>query len=363
MHTLQSTNYTIEIGSIINSTFLQMLINEYKKATKIIIVDENTKEYCLEYLITSFTDLSTAEVIELPAGEENKQIEICLQVWESLTEYHIDRNALIINLGGGVVTDMGGFIASLYKRGIHFINIPTTLLAMIDASVGGKTGVDMGVYKNQIGVFSFPIKVYIDSIFLSTLQPLDIKNGIVEMLKHGLIFNKEHWSNLKSMMKNKESITESLILESVKIKNQIVLEDPFEKDARKKLNFGHTIGHAVESYFLKINQPILHGLAVAVGIVVESFISFKLNFLTELEFEDIRSFIYTYFPKIKIDNNAIQEITDFTKQDKKNSNNQVKMVLLEKIGKAVSDITVTEDMIKSGLNDYIRFRDSSLSEV
>jgi 3-dehydroquinate synthase len=354
MQILKSTNYSIEIGSILDSSFHSILETQYKQSKKIILVDENTKYHCLEYLITSFSELSNAEIIELPAGEENKQMDFCIQVWEVLTEYHIDRNALMINVGGGVISDMGGFISSLYKRGISFLNIPTTLLAMVDASVGGKTGVDLGVFKNQVGFFSFPKVVYIDSCFLATLDNIQIKNGTAEMIKHGLIYDKNHWNILKEVLFSKSNITDDLIQQSVNIKNQIVIKDPFEKNERKKLNFGHTVGHAIESVFLELNNPILHGFAIAAGIQIESFISFKMNFLNQVEYEEISNIILQYYPKISIQPEYFDKIISNTKQDKKNSNSQIKMVLLKSIGEAVVDVEVVVEIIKIGILNYVQ---------
>jgi 3-dehydroquinate synthase len=353
MYTIQSTDYTIEIGSLPESSLGLLLDKEFKKSKKIIIVDENTKKYCLEYLITTFSELSFAEVIELPSGEENKQIEICIQVWETLSEYNIDRKAIIINLGGGVISDMGGLIASLYKRGILFINIPTTLLSMVDASVGGKTGVDLGIFKNQIGLFSFPLAVYIDTCFLSTLDNNQIKNGLVEMIKHGLIHDKTHWEKIKEILITNGEITKDIITHSVSIKNNIVVSDPFEVNERKKLNFGHTIGHALESYFLEINKPTLHGFAVAAGIHIESYISFKMNLLSELDCNKVTEFISHFFPKLFFDKQDINKILSISKQDKKNQDNEIRMVLLKSIGDVVVDVPVLDELIEEGLKNYI----------
>ena len=353
MKIIQSINYNIEIGSLLVSSLGELLDSTYKNSQKIILVDENSKALCLEYLITSFEELAYAEVIELPSGEENKQLDICIQVWETMTEYHIDRNALLINLGGGVISDMGGLIASLYKRGISFINIPTTLLAMVDASVGGKTGVDLGIFKNQIGLFSFPKRIYVDKGFLNTLEKNQIKNGLAEMLKHGLIQDRKHWDSIKSLLMNSENISDELIEKSISIKNNIVLIDPYEKSIRKNLNFGHTIGHAIESYFLEINKPILHGYAVAIGIQIESFISLKMNFLNPDVFHEIIGFIKDYFPRIEIPIDAIQSIVNLTKQDKKNSLGEIKMILIKSVGEVVNDISVEEKLIMEGIKYYI----------
>lgn len=353
MKIIKSLNYNIEIGSLLDSSLGELLSTTYKNAQKIILVDENSKAFCLEYLITSFEELAYAEVIELPSGEENKQLDICIQVWETMTEYNIDRNALLINLGGGVISDMGGFIASLYKRGISFINIPTTLLAMVDASIGGKTGVDLGIFKNQIGLFSSPKRIYIDKGFLNSLEKNQIKNGLAEMVKHGLIQDEKHWDKIKSSVIYDEKISNELIEKSISIKNTIVIVDPYEKTVRKNLNFGHTIGHAIESYFLKINNPILHGEAVAVGIQIESFISLKMNFLNPDVFGEIIGFIKDYFPRIEIPIDAIQSIVNLTKQDKKNSLGEIKMVLIKSIGEVVNDVPVDENLLIEGVKYYI----------
>jgi len=354
MYRIQATNYTIEIGSIIDSSLSLLLTSEFKNSKKIILVDENTKQCCLEYLITSFQELAFAEIIELPAGEENKQLEMCLQVWEALTEYHIDRKALIINLGGGVITDMGGLIASLYKRGISFINIPTTLLSMVDASVGGKTGVDLGIYKNQIGLFTFPKAVFVDPGFLHTLDSLQIKNGLAEMLKHGLIGDFNHWKSLKTCVLNHEDLTNELIQLSISIKNQIVSSDPYEINERKKLNLGHTIGHAIESFYLEEKTPILHGFAVAAGIQIENYISLQMNLISKEEYDEINQFLSKTYPKLNFSSQNFDRIISNTKQDKKNTNNQVLMVLLKSIGNAIVDVPVTEEMIRLSLNNYLK---------
>jgi 3-dehydroquinate synthase len=350
---LQSDNYQVEVGSILNSSLDKILNNEFLNDKKIIIVDENTKEFCLEYIITSFLQLADAEIIELPAGEENKQLEICYQVWETLTEYKIDRNALIINLGGGVITDTGGFIASIYKRGIQFVNIPTTLLSMVDASVGGKTGVDLGVYKNQLGLFSFPFRIYVDPIFLKTLDKEQIHNGISEMLKHGLIKSKDHWNVLSNLLENKIEVDSEIIYESINIKNEVVIADPFEKGERKKLNFGHTVGHAIESYFLQLEKPILHGAAIVAGMMIESYISTKSELLSVNQLNDIVFLMKKNYKKIEFSSDAIPQLIEYMNQDKKNKAGKINMVLLNEIGKATFNLVVEEQIIKESLNWYI----------
>ena len=242
-----------------------------------ILADENTQRYCLPYLIKKHDFQTTPEIITISPGEAHKNIETCLKVWGVLSEKGADRNSLIINLGGGVVTDLGGFVASTFMRGIPFINIPTSLLAMVDASVGGKNGVDLSHKKNQIGVINFPEIVIMDTAFLKTLPQEHLISGLAEMLKHGLIHSKEYWERIKDVDISKKKEFEQLIWDSVEIKKEIVHKDPLEKDLRKTLNYGHTLGHAIESYFLENTDKtnLLHGEAVAVGLILETYISME----------------------------------------------------------------------------------------
>lgn len=344
---INAKHYNIEIGNHADSSFSQLLNSQFAKAKKVIIVDDNTNEHCLPILLSEYEELKDAEIMLLPAGEENKVMEVCFQVWEALTEYSIGRNDLVINLGGGVVTDMGGFIASIYKRGVCFINLPTTLLAMVDASVGGKTGVDLGIYKNQLGVFSFPSLVVIDPVFLQTLCKEEKLWGKAEMLKHGLIESKEHWDSIKN--KNSEEIDAEDILISIDIKNKIVLEDPKEKNIRKKLNFGHTVGHAIEGYYLTQGK-IPHGLAVAIGMIVEAKLSENIGYLSTKEFLEIYSIVSGQYPKLTLDDQMIDSILSLMQNDKKNNTGKINFTLLKGIGKATVDHYPTLIEVKKALS-------------
>ena len=228
-----------------------------------IIVDENTYEFCLSSFMAAIEGDYHFEVLEIESGEVNKNVATCMNLWEALSDLDADRKSLIINLGGGVVTDLGGFVASTFKRGVDFINVPTTLLAMVDASVGGKTGVDLGALKNQIGVINQPEMVLVVTSYLKTLEERQLQSGYAEMLKHGLIQDKPYWETLKSV--STFDGLDSMIYNSVSIKNKVVTEDPTEQGVRKILNFGHTLGHAIESYFLKseARETLLHGEAIA----------------------------------------------------------------------------------------------------
>ena len=285
----------------------------------------------------------------LPVGEENKVMEVCFQVLEALSEYKIGRNDVIINLGGGVVSDMGGFIASIYKRGIDFINIPTSLLAMVDASIGGKTGIDLGRHKNQLGTFTDPKALFVDISFLETLPPEEILNGYAEMLKHALIFDKEYWKELTSISSMNDLLNVNKIEKSILLKNKVVESDPLEKNNRKKLNFGHTIGHALEGFFLD-SEPVSHGHAVGIGMLGESFLSFKREILNEDEWLEIQTILLKVFPKIPFQKENISELIELMRNDKKNFEGEIKCCVLTKIGECIFDQNVGETELNEVFN-------------
>lgn len=348
MHIFTAENYTIEVGSVLESSLNDLLLKTYAESKIVIIVDENTHDYCLEFLLTSFDHLKEAEVMLLPVGEENKVMEVCFQVWQALSDYQIGRKDLILNLGGGVVTDMGGFIAAIYKRGVNFVNVPTSLLGMVDASIGGKTGIDLGAFKNQLGVFQNPLKIYIDPIFLRTLPDLELLNGYAEMLKHALIRSRDQWNELKQIKSLEELFNEKWILNAVQIKFDIVKVDPFEKNVRKILNFGHTIGHAIEGFLID-KEPIGHGYAVAIGMVAESYIAYKQGKLSKADYFEIELIITEKFPLFHFEETEIEEIVQLTKNDKKNESNKINCTLLNKIGEGEINCEVKEEEIRNAL--------------
>ncbi|MEN9997825.1 MAG: 3-dehydroquinate synthase [Bacteroidota bacterium] len=349
MHTFNSEAYTIEVGPIEESSFNSVLLNNYANSKIVIIVDENTHDACLEYLLTTFDALKEAEVMLLPAGEENKVMEVCFQVWEALSEYQIGRKDLIINLGGGVVTDMGGFIASIFKRGIDFIHLPTSLLAMVDAAIGGKTGIDLGPLKNQLGVFAHPKHIYVDPIFLGSLPPEEFLNGYAEMLKHGLIYDKALWDKLKVMNDLAQLADIEVLMQCIAVKQTIVEQDPTEKGIRKVLNYGHTVGHAIEGFFMD-KDPIAHGHAVAIGMLAEAHISMKRTVLAKEAFHEIETIILQHFPMIHLEEEDIKEIIRLTLHDKKNEQNKINCTLLSAIGDSLIDCFVSEEELNEALN-------------
>lgn len=336
-------------------------LNDYLKShhfSKLfVLVDEHTHEHCLpRFMALLETDISI-EIIEIEPGEQNKTIETCLGVWNALSELGADRKSLMINLGGGVVTDLGGFVACTFKRGIKYINVPTSLLAMVDASVGGKTGVDLGVIKNQIGVISSGEMVLIDTSFLDTLPQNHMKSGLAEMLKHGLIADNIYWNQLADLSKLTAEHLDQLIYDSVIIKNDIVTLDPYEHKERKYLNFGHTLGHAIESYFLSDNskRELLHGEAIAIGMVLECYLSTKLLGFPKTDCDTITKVLLRLFPKVAIQTTDHHEIIDLLKFDKKNEHGNVNFVLLEAIGKPKTDCLVDNTLIVEAFGYYENF--------
>jgi len=351
---IQAADYIIGFGVDYYSA-LSQLINDKKYSKIVLLVDENTAQHCLNYVLQWLAVDVTFEIIEIEQGEENKTIETSTAVWESLVELNIDRKALLINVGGGMVCDLGGFVASTYKRGIDFMNIPTSLLAMVDASVGTKTGVNLGGLKNMIGSFSQPQMVLIDTAFLETLPGNQMRSGLAEMFKHGLIADASYWNQLKNLG---ELTTEDLLLliyHSVSIKNEIVLQDPFEENVRKLLNFGHTLGHVIETYSHsgKGIQPLLHGEAIAIGMILEAFISYKKDLLTKNSYLEIKETLNLMFENIVFTENDIEICTHLLIHDKKNVNGIVQFTLLNGIGKGVFNEVVESELITEAFNDYL----------
>ncbi|MFK7000057.1 3-dehydroquinate synthase [Flavobacterium oreochromis] len=333
---------------------LNQFLKENQFSKIFILVDENTNEYCLPHFLPYLETELPLEIIELEAGEENKTIETCVNVWEALTELGADRKSLIINVGGGVITDMGGFIASTFKRGLSFINIPTTLLAMVDASIGGKNGVDLGGLKNQIGTITQPEMVLINTQFLQSLSQRELRSGLAEMLKHGLIGNKNHWNRFKDLTNINFQEFDFLIEESIAVKAKIVKEDPREIGIRKALNFGHTLGHAIETYFLEHpnKERLLHGEAIACGIILESFLSVKKDLLSLDEYLEIKNLILNLYDSINFNDNEINFIMNLLIHDKKNEFGKIQFTLLNSIGQCIINQTVTDFDILAAFDDY-----------
>lgn len=335
----------IFIGDI--TELLKSFFSDKLYSSIFVIVDENTIEHCYPIVQNELPQHST---IQIPSGEKHKNLETCSKVWSALTKVNADRNTLCINLGGGVITDMGGFCATTYKRGVDFINIPTTLLGMVDASIGGKLGVDFNEYKNQLGYFKEPKAVLVDKVFLNTLDQRQMTSGLAEMAKHTLISDLELDKIIEA--KNILSLTDGLIRDSINFKKSVVEQDFFEDHYRKILNFGHTIGHCVESFFLTTSFPLLHGEAVIIGMVCETYLSHIKTLLPVETLNDIVEKLNSIFLFRTFDSEEILSISKFAIQDKKNSKMQVRSVLIESIGSPKIDVIISQEEIIDSLNFY-----------
>lgn len=340
--------------SILDDQFsaLNFYVEELKPSKIFILCDENTHEYCVPQLLGNFETDIPLEIIEIEAGESLKNIQTATQLWEILAEFEADRKALLINVGGGVVTDMGGFVASTYKRGIKFIHLPTTLLSMCDASIGGKTGIDLGFLKNIVGTFAMPERIFVSADFLWTLPYTELRSGFAEMLKHGLIADEKHWKELTAQEKITPEILAPFIQRSMEIKTDVVEKDFREKSIRKNLNFGHTIGHAIEGLFLKKGQTIPHGEAVALGIICESRLSFLENLIPEKVADHISECIGFYFPKLDIADFSDADILSLMMNDKKNETGRINFSLIDDIGHGIYDFQASTDNIIKSLEYY-----------
>lgn len=335
-------------------TSLNVHLKENNFSKIFILVDENTHKNCLPYFLANLETNIVIEIIEIEAGEIHKNIDTCSGVWNTLSDLDADRKSLLINVGGGVITDLGGFVASTFKRGIAYINVPTSLLSMVDASVGGKTGVDLGHLKNQIGVISLPNLVLIDTHFLKTLPKNQMQSGLAEMLKHGLISDEIYWNKFKDLPKLSLDNLDELIYESVIIKKKVVEEDPFENGLRKTLNFGHTLGHAIESYFLSNpkKKDLLHGEAIIIGMILASYISSELVGFSKQTTQEIKTLFLEYYGRVHIDEDEYMKIIELLKYDKKNNHGNINFVLLERIGNPKTDCLVDNAIIIGAFKFY-----------
>ena len=346
---IKSAGYEIHLGSE-SLQKLDGFLSKKKYSKIFILCDGNTFNHCLPELLYQCSALHEAELLEIESGEENKNLNICADLLRSLSESEADRRALLLNLGGGVIGDLGGFTASVYKRGIDFLNVPTTLLAMADASVGGKTGVDLDGIKNQIGVFRNPSAVFIYPSFLETLLERELLSGFAEIIKSALIADEEFFTSISKLKKISSKNLLKYIQRSVEIKNEIVKKDPFEKSIRKSLNFGHTIGHALESFYLKTSTSLLHGEAVALGMLTEAYLSKKLNFISSLELIKIQKVIHRFYGLENIPVPDMDALLNLMRQDKKNQDGKIKFSLMQGIGKSKIDIDVPADLILESIN-------------
>jgi 3-dehydroquinate synthase len=349
MDTIQSNSYPIYFNDSVNELINFIKAGKYSRF--FVLTDENTSVHCLPVIKEQIDAMDNYDIIEINAGEESKNIDFCIGVWKMLIDFGADRRALMVNLGGGVITDMGGFIASTYKRGIDFVQVPTTLLSQVDASVGGKTGVDLDGVKNIIGTFTQPKAVFMNIDFLKTLPQRQILSGLAEMLKHGLIVDAEYWNQLKTS--NLTIPSEALVHRSVAIKNEVVIEDPHEKGIRKALNFGHTVGHAVETLsLLNDKDPLTHGEAIAIGMICEAWLSNRKTGLPGNELAEISTVLTGLYPKHPVIEATFHTLLEFMRKDKKNTDGKINCTLLTNIGQYSIDHNCTADELFDSLRYY-----------
>ena len=349
MTTLKLKDYSIFIGH--PSSEISQIIKAGNYSKVAILVDNNTHQHCLPVLSEKL-DMGFV-TIEIPAGEVHKTIHSCHHLWTEMMLHELDRHSLLINLGGGVVGDMGGFCAATYLRGIDFVQVPTTLLSQVDASVGGKLGIDFNFVKNSVGVFKNPKAVFVDPTYLKTLPEAEIRSGFAEVFKHALIADARLWDDLKVISDLPSVNWEHLLDRSLRIKQDIVEKDPLEKSLRKALNFGHTIGHAIESFSLKTDKPLLHGEAVAIGIVCESWLSHQLGKLTANELKEITAFVNKIYPSYFFEEINFPEIMTYMKKDKKNRGGVINFTFIPSIGKAEVNHTADRNLIEKSLCYYL----------
>jgi 3-dehydroquinate synthase len=349
---IDSGFYPIYIGeniyNILNNFVRQ---DRYKKSRFFILVDENSYRYCLPKLHDEVAFLENAQVITIPPGEHHKNINTCAYIWNHLTRENADRHSVMLNLGGGVVTDIGGFAAATFKRGIRYINLPTTLTGQIDAAIGGKVGIDHENLKNLIGVFENPQTVLIDPYFLDTLPEEDKVSGFAEIIKYGLISDATFWYFISKLPFNEHTNWQQLISRSVEIKSSIVKVDPVERKYRKVLNFGHTIGHAIESTVLETGaKPLSHGKAVATGMVCAAFVSQQQLGLSEASAQQIYDYIGKNIGIVQGMPAYKERIFEFIMNDKKNEGEQVLFTLITGLGHAIINQQVSMEMIERAID-------------
>jgi 3-dehydroquinate synthase len=312
-----------------------------------ILCDNNSNEQCVRFMLETIPALNEVPIIEIPEGEESKSLEIVAQLYEELLQHNADRQSLLLNVGGGVISDIGGFVASTYKRGIDFINIPTTVMAQVDAAMGGKCGIDLIDVKNAVGLFSWPLSVLVFTGFLDTLPEKELKSGFAEMLKHALIADAAYWEALSHVNPNEASHIAVFVKRSNEIKSEITNEDPNERSVRKKLNYGHTIGHAIESFFLKKADPITHGNAVGWGMVLENRIAVKLDMLSASLAHTIEKRILDIFgPLPSFSKEELEQIFQFMLNDKKNKNGVFHFSLITDIGQCSFQVEVSDEIVR-----------------
>ena len=337
-------------------TEIKNILKNYSENKIFILVDGNTNKFCFPKIKNFLPD--STQIYTINVGEDYKSINTAVKIWEFLSNNKADRSSLLINLGGGMVTDIGGFVASTFKRGIDFINIPTTLLAQVDASIGGKVGVNLLNRKNEVGLYQSPKKTIINTDFLKTLPENELVSGYAEVVKHALLTDEKNWQKIKNFNLHKINFDalNKIVKDSILTKVNYVSKDPYEKGIREALNFGHTFGHAIEGYFKSIGKKILHGEAVAIGILCEIFLSNKICNLELEKMFHIVEYISINFKSFTINPTEYDEIYKYMKHDKKNKQDKIIFSLLSELGKVALNQTCKKNNIIQALNFYFQLK-------
>lgn len=350
MEILALPDYQLYVGKLADS--LPRFLDQGNYSSLLVLVDENTQQHCLPILEQALGGRSH-QPIQIASGEPHKNINTCQLIWQQMIEARADRQALLINLGGGVIGDMGGFCAATFKRGIPFVQVPTTLLSQVDASIGGKLGIDFMQLKNSIGVFQNPKAVFIDVNFFQTLPERELRSGFAEVIKHSLIADAAQWEVLQQMPKDWSAVRwEKLVVPSIQVKQQIVIADPQENGIRKALNFGHTIGHAIEGLALETDRPLLHGEAISIGMVCEAYLSAKKLDLPQNELKRISQYLLALYPYYELSEKDYEAYFQLMQNDKKNEAGQIKFSLIERIGHSVVNLECPREWVLESLEYY-----------
>jgi 3-dehydroquinate synthase len=335
---------------------LKLVITNFPEDKLFLVMDRNTECLCLP-MMEKTDGLDRFKQVVIPEGEEHKNLASVEKIWLFLSRNGADRKSLVVNLGGGMVTDLGSFAASTFKRGVEFVNIPTTLLSQVDASVGGKTGFNFNGLKNEIGVINQPLQVIIDTRFLKTLDHANFISGFAEMIKHGLIHSPEHLADLQNFHLSDPDYPQlqQLIADSVAIKSYFVEKDPNERNLRKALNFGHTVGHAIESFSLKQAQPLLHGHAVAFGMLVEMWLSQEICGFPAQQLQQLASWLFSIYGNFRLEPDSYEELFELMGHDKKNEGKRINFTLLSSVGKFEINQNCSKEQIFGALDIFRAF--------
>lgn len=327
-----------------------------------ILGDTNTLRHCLPELLAHVPALRDAETIAVQEGEPSKSLGVCQDIWNHLTEHAADRDTVLVSLGGGVVTDLGGFIAGTFKRGIRCVHLPTSILGMVDAAIGGKTSIDLVGVKNVVGVFHDPLAVYLHMPFLKSLGKRELLNGVAEMIKHGLVHDASHWEAIRQAPLHDLDALRPLVERSAAIKIEVVKQDPLDRGVRKILNFGHTIGHGIEAHsWESSHRALLHGEAVVIGMICEAWLSWRLDLLDRESNDNIAAYLLDLYKPYRFDGAENHRIIELMRNDKKNAQGGFRLSLLTGIGSAKVDVPITALQVQEALEHYrLLVRDAHL---